>query len=228
MEDENKIGIRILSIDCAVGNGSVAVLNESRVLASSANVDGSPARAEEILGVIKAVLSKADTAPHDLDTIAVSVGPGSYSGIRIGLATAAGLAGALSVGCTGVSVLEAISLSARTDGTFVAAVAVGKRHVGWSYFESTANGRQSLSPYIMQSDGDFGLSLVSLGPVTVLCDPGLSPRIRTVLPQRATISEIQQTVAELVGTFAHKYPEKTSLRPIYLRDETGVGGQPVI
>ena len=88
MEDENQIGDRILAFDCAVGIGSVAVLNGDNILASSGDLDGSPSRAEEILQLINGVLVGADTRQRDLSKIAVSVGPGSYSGIRIGLATA--------------------------------------------------------------------------------------------------------------------------------------------
>jgi tRNA threonylcarbamoyladenosine biosynthesis protein TsaB len=228
MENENKVERRLLAIDCAVGGGSVAVLRGETIVASSTEIDGSPARAEEILQITKAVLSKAENSIDELDTIAVSVGPGSYSGIRIGVATAAGLAAALSIPCMGVSVLDAISMSAATIGKFVAAVAVGKRHIGWSSFEVTQDERLIISPTAMQSDDDFGRSVGSVGEITLLCDPSLAPRVRSVASGRVAVSQIQQTVAELVGIFASRHPGRTSLKPIYLRDQVGQSGQPVI
>lgn len=228
MEKGNEIEGRTLSIDCSVGIGSVAVLNAETVLASSSESDGSPARAEEILLVIKSVLSKANVAMRDVSVIAASVGPGSYSGIRIGLATAFGLAGALSRECVGVSVLDALALTAQCDGKFVAAVGVGKRHIGWSEFEVTQGDSLPASNPMMQSDEDFGIWLGSLGPSTLLCDRSLSNRAEIVAPAHVTIVESQHTIAELVGTFAYRYPERTSPKPIYLRDQAGLIGQPTI
>jgi tRNA threonylcarbamoyladenosine biosynthesis protein TsaB len=178
--------------------------------------------------VVKTVLSKAGVLQKDLDAIAVSVGPGSYSGIRIGMATAAGLARALSIPCLGVSALDAISLSATIEGKFVAAAGVGKRHIGSSSFDLTTKGRSSLSEYAMQTDEEFGLLLRSLGDASILCDQSVTSRVRTVAPHHVAVSESQNTVAELVGMFAFGHPEGTSLRPIYLRDQAGASGQPVI
>lgn len=227
MENENEIAARILAIDCAVGTGSVAVMEGGRVVATSSDVDGSPARAEEILQVVNALLLKSNTELRDLARIAVSVGPGSYSGIRIGLATAAGLSGALSVDHVGVSVLDAISVSAATEGKYVAAVAVGKRHIGWSTFK-LPRGRQDLSTPAMQTDGDFRASIDSMKDVTILCDPTLTPRVRMVLPDHVALTETSGTIAELVGLYAYRHPDHRSLGPIYLRDEAGGGGQPTV
>lgn len=228
MEKENEIVSRTLSIDCAVGTGSVAVLNGVSVLASSSDVDGSPARAEEVLQVIRSVLNEAGTLTSDLNVIAASVGPGSYSGIRIGLATAFGLAGALSLNCVGVSVLDALSVTAESDGKFVAAVGVGKRHIGWNSFDVSSGDRPPASMLVMQSDDEFGRSLESFDQINVICDSSLSDRIQAVAPRNAVVVESKQTIAELVGIFAYRFPERASLQPIYLRDQSGQSGQPII
>jgi hypothetical protein len=80
----------------------------------------------------------------------------------------------------------------------------------------------------MQTDEEFGLFLRSLGDASILCDQSVTSRVRTVAPHHVAVSEIQNTVAELVGMFAFGHPEGTSLRPIYLRDQAGASGQPVI
>jgi tRNA threonylcarbamoyladenosine biosynthesis protein TsaB len=227
MENENKIAERILSIDCAVGSGSVAVLNGPQIVASSSDLEGSPARAEEVLKVVKAVISRAGMTLEQIDKITVSVGPGSYSGIRIGLATAAGLAGALSAPCVGVSVLDALAFSATSIGNFVAAVGVGKRHIGSSCFSITEYGPQAPSPPSMQSDEDFGSSLAAKGEMTVLCDPSVASRVRAVIPADCVVSEMAETMAALIVRFAYERPEKSSRRPIYLRDQAVPSGQPV-
>ena len=228
MENKDEIVPHILSIDCTVGSGSVAILSGESVIVTSSPADGSPSRAEDVLRVIDSLLSRADLQIDSIDRVAVSVGPGSYSGIRIGLATALGLAAALSVDCLGVSVLEALSLVPTYRGQFVAAVAVGKRHIGWDAFEVTDGGeRKKLSAPLMQSDQDFGRSVMSFATPVVLCDPDLAPRIRAVAQSDRVVTAIHHPIAALVGIFAKRHPDLTSLTPIYLRDAAGVVGQPV-
>lgn len=69
--------------------------------------------AEHLIGVIDAALDEAGLAYAQLDAIAVSVGPGSFTGVRVGVATARGLALALGVPAIGVPTLEALAADAR-------------------------------------------------------------------------------------------------------------------
>lgn len=228
MADEKKMKGRILSIDCAVSNGSVVLLQGFEVLASTSDLESSPSRAEEILEVVSSILSLGKSSLNELDGIAVSVGPGSYSGVRIGLATASGLSAALSIPSFGASVLDALSLEAEFPGKFVVAVAVGKRHIGWSTVEPTDDRGQVLTNPVMQSDAEFGDQLSSIGSCSVVCDRSLSQRIEAIAPERARVVPSSRTIAELIGRFVLLHPERLSLRPIYLQDQLGVSGQPVI
>lgn len=72
--------------------------------------------AEQLIGVIEETLKVANIGYRDLGRIAVSTGPGSFTGVRVGIATARGLALALKIPATGVTTLEAIG--AETRSTF--------------------------------------------------------------------------------------------------------------
>ncbi len=65
--------------------------------------------------MIRDVLAKAGLAVADLDRLAVTVGPGSFTGIRVGLAAAQGLALALALPCVGITNLEALAASTSVD-----------------------------------------------------------------------------------------------------------------
>jgi tRNA threonylcarbamoyl adenosine modification protein YeaZ len=84
-------GGRWLAIDTATDVASVAVGNGATVLAG-AHTQGARRHAAEILRLVDFVLSRAGARPGDLDGIVLGDGPGSFTGLRIGWATAKGLA----------------------------------------------------------------------------------------------------------------------------------------
>ncbi|MCO6391508.1 tRNA (adenosine(37)-N6)-threonylcarbamoyltransferase complex dimerization subunit type 1 TsaB [Aliihoeflea aestuarii] len=69
--------------------------------------------AEHLMAVIDEALAQAGVAFADLDAVAVSVGPGSFTGIRVGVSAARGLALALGIPAIGVTTLEALGFEAR-------------------------------------------------------------------------------------------------------------------
>jgi tRNA threonylcarbamoyladenosine biosynthesis protein TsaB len=82
--------VNILGIDTATRNCSVGLVQGDRILATQSKVEKF-IHATALMGMIQSILS-ASVNIHDLDAIAVSIGPGSYTGLRIGLSTAKGLA----------------------------------------------------------------------------------------------------------------------------------------
>jgi len=70
-------------------------------------------RPAEVLGDADELLRASEVTPRDLDLLAVGVGPGSFTGVRIGLAAARGLALALDLPVAGVSTLEALAAGAQ-------------------------------------------------------------------------------------------------------------------
>src|SRR4051812_49744087 len=69
-------------------------------------------RAQTLLEDVDALLRQGGAHPRDIDALAVGVGPGSFTGVRIGLATARGLALALDLRGAGVSTLDALAAGA--------------------------------------------------------------------------------------------------------------------
>lgn len=132
--------MNILALDTCVGACSVAIWADGRTLAALREpmVRGHQERLAEMAAE---ALSQAGLAPADLDRIAVTVGPGSFTGLRVGLAFAKGLALALSRPCVGVGTLEAL---AHGRPGFVAAVLDARR--GRVYLQAFVDGRAVMAP----------------------------------------------------------------------------------
>jgi tRNA threonylcarbamoyladenosine biosynthesis protein TsaB len=98
-----------LAIESAVAGGSLSLLDPTgREIESWVGSDTNVARAEDLIVNIDALLSTAGLTTSDLGLIAVSAGPGSFTGIRIGIATALGLKNGLGIPMSSSSVLGSI------------------------------------------------------------------------------------------------------------------------
>lgn len=101
----------VLAIDTAFSRCTAAVFDaagDGRLLASAEPEIGK-GHAERLTGVIDEVLAEAGTTYRDLQRIAVTTGPGSFTGIRVGVAAARGLALALDIPAVGISTLDALA-----------------------------------------------------------------------------------------------------------------------
>ena len=101
----------VLGIDTATRRSSVALARAGQI-ASLVLLDGQSGRAGDLLARLDELLTGAGLRPADLGGIAVTVGPGSFTGVRIGMATAKGLAYSIDVPLAGLSTLEALARAA--------------------------------------------------------------------------------------------------------------------
>jgi tRNA threonylcarbamoyladenosine biosynthesis protein TsaB len=95
-----------LAFDTATEVATSALVDDEEVLGERVS------RAATLLEDVDALLRQGGASPRDLDRLAVGIGPGSFTGVRIGLATARGLGLALGVPAAGVSTLAALAAGA--------------------------------------------------------------------------------------------------------------------
>ena len=99
--------MKILALDSTAKTSSVAVLENGTLLGLfSVNIQNT--HSETLLPMVKSILESLKLTNEDIDAYAVSEGPGSFTGVRIGVATIKGLAFGREKPCVGVSTIEAL------------------------------------------------------------------------------------------------------------------------
>lgn len=127
----------ILAIEAAVAGGSISLIQ------NGAEIDNwvgrsSTSRAEDLLVDIDALLARHKIAVSDLSLIAVSAGPGSFTGIRIGIATGLGLSTGSGIELASESALKAMAGLYPGNSDLISAVPAGRDTVCFQQFDTTS------------------------------------------------------------------------------------------
>lgn len=147
--------MRILAVDTSTMSGGVALLELDRVLCEL-RVAVHPSHAPRLLPLIHQALSVASVPLDAIDLLAVSRGPGSFTGLRIGMATLMGLSYALKRPVIGVDTLEAIAMKLPFARYPVCPLLDARKgEVFGALFRPTAQGLLRLTPNLVMSPEAF-------------------------------------------------------------------------
>lgn len=139
-------GMKILSIETATLAGGVALMDEARLIAEY-RLHVEVRHSERLLSAIDRLLSDSGTSVADLDAIAVSIGPGSFTGLRVGLSTAKGLAMGGGKPLVTVPTLEAMAFLFPYSSALIAPMLDARRQeVYWALFDTHGGSPVRLHP----------------------------------------------------------------------------------
>ncbi len=154
----------VLGIDTAT-DVRAGVARGTTVLASEA-VPDRRAHAEQLLPLVQRVLAAAGVRPADLTQVVVGVGPGPFTGLRVGVAAAVTLAEALGVGVRGVCSLDVVARhwagsDAGPGGDFAVVADARRKEVYWARY--AADGTRLEGPFVTAPDRVPDLPLAGPG-----------------------------------------------------------------
>ena len=203
----------ILAIDTCLGASSIAVLDGTTVRAARSE-PMSRGHQERIAVLAREVMAEAGVKFADLTRIAVTVGPGSFTGLRVGLSFAKGLATALSIPCVGVNTLEALAASVDAKG-LVAGVLDAK--MGQVYLQVFDGGKALMAPDALEVGvATARLAELYSGGPAVLIGSG-APLVADVLPDATVLTPAYADPVAVARLAAARPAPGHSPRPLYLR-----------
>lgn len=124
----------VLAIDTSTLISSIAIAVPGRILAEL-TLDTGKTHSEQLMPYIASILQQTNLTPATLQAVAVSIGPGSFTGLRIGLATAKALSYALKIPLLGIPTLTALAYNIYAPGaTVVPLLDAQKRNVYYALY----------------------------------------------------------------------------------------------
>jgi len=216
----------ILGIETALSQVGVAIGDASGVIAS-AHSSKDRRHAENLTPQIEFVCVQAHVAVRDIECVAVDIGPGLYTGLRVGLASAMAVAHGLDVPMIGVSSLDlgahAVSHVTRS---IVPCYDARRGEVFWSRYVSTPNGVQAVDEPHVSTPGELAEALRSHGEPTLLVGDGgekyadaFAGVDHVALAGPAYANPSARSLVEAARPIAERgeFVAYTELKPLYLR-----------
>ncbi len=217
--------MKLLAIESSTPSSSIALMEDGLVVSSATRIDRR-GHSAFLTAAMDFCLDQADWRPSELDGVAVGVGPGLYTGLRVGLATAQGLAATLGIPIVPVTSLDALAHRSKTGRRHIWAVVDLRRgeFAVASYRPVPGGVVRDVTPEVVTPQG-FRAMLLSeaddvliVGDVSALGDGFLTGLHRARVGRPRYPSAV--AIAELGGPkIAHgDVPHLDEVRPLYLRD----------
>ena len=217
----------ILNIDTALSTASVCLAKDGESLQTITNPDQKD-HAAWLHPAIKELLSEKAIVPGELNAIAVSIGPGSYTGLRVGLATAKGLCYALNIPLIAINTLALLAYAVKEEATemIVPLIDARRMEVYTAMYDSEI--REKISPHTMiLGPGSFS-SLLNLNKI-IFCGDGLQKSQSLIQHPHASFSVTIANAGHLArlstlyfvkNQFTNlAYTEPLYLKEFYTRDQ---------
>ncbi len=197
----------VLGIDTCLGACAAAVLKDGELLTARSE-PMTRGHQERLAPLVQAVMAQAGVAFADLSRVGVTIGPGSFTGLRVGLAFAKGLGAALEIPVSGVGTLAA--LAQPVAGSVVAAIDAKRGQV---YLQAFADGAAVSAPDVLPVETAFArvVEMAAAGAPT-LVGPGAA-----LLAPAAPGAQVIETEAADPAAVARLATAGGAARPLYLR-----------
>lgn len=217
--------MKIVAISTSTPSSSVALAEGREVIASATRIDRR-GHAEFLVPALDFCFDQVAWVPADIDAVVVDVGPGLYTGLRVGLATAQGLAGAVGAQLVPAVSLDALALRAATGHRHIVAVVdVRRGEFAVAGYRPVPGGVvRDGAPQLVTPDRLRALLESDPGEVLMVGDVNALPEETLTGLHRVKVGRPRYPAAEVMVEMGARMAEKEEaphpdeIRPLYLRD----------
>lgn len=209
--------MKLLALDTTTTRGSVALLVDEKV-AGEVRVATADGHSRWLMSAVDQILLQHGLGARDLDGFAVTTGPGSFTGQRVGIATAQGLALGTGRPCVGLSALDVLASLTRVEGAVVSLMDAWRSEVYARVFEAgrplgpaRAGALAGLVPHVPKHATFVGDGALKFRDQIAL----LWPEARVLETDLFLAVPTGRLAAQALGRGEGRGPE--SLLPLYLR-----------
>jgi tRNA threonylcarbamoyladenosine biosynthesis protein TsaB len=194
--------VLVLAIETSTPQASVAIGSEQGMVAT-AMVSRGASYNEFLLPAIRFCLDEAGIDYRNIGGVAVSLGPGLFTGMRVGVATAKALAQALSVPIVGLASLDLVAYEVRyAPKSICVALDARRNEVFHAFYRSSPGGIQRMTDYRVETPEKLAIGIASR-PQEVLMVGNGALLYREIFEACGPVAEI--------GTMSHAFPEASAL-----------------
>ena len=213
--------MKILSIDTASNLCTVALLEDENCV-KEIIVNDARNHSEKIMPVIEQVLQETNLNLKDINLIVCDKGPGSFTGIRIGVGTVIAFQDSLNIPCIGISSLEALAYNVKQDSLICSLIDAKNNNIYLGLFKLENNEYTQLDDLEFKTIDEAIIKLKTFNsPITFVGDGATTHQdlLKTNFTNSLFIdkNELSSYSLGIAGLNSYKKGVQTSLMPLYLR-----------
>ena len=224
--------MRILAVDTSSKNCSVAIVevyeNKNYNIIAFENSDDEKTHSQKLMPIVDKVFKEHNLTLKDMDLLACCVGPGSFTGIRIGIATMKAFADVTNIKTVSVTSLESLSYNIEEDGIIIPIIDCKNNNVYSAIFSKENNTYKQIGENIADNiDNAINLykanaenkNITFVGDGSILYKDLLTSRLsnKLIFSNKNTQSSISLAKCAYAKYLEGLYGDSNNLSPLYLR-----------
>ena len=224
--------MRILAVDTSSKNCSVAIVevyeNKNYNIIAFENSDDEKTHSQKLMPIVDKVFKEHNLTLKDMDLLACCVGPGSFTGIRIGIATMKAFADVTNIKTVSVTSLESLSYNIEEDGIIIPIIDCKNNNVYSAIFSRENNTYKQIGENIADNiDNAISLykanaenkNITFVGDGSILYKDLLTSRLsnKLIFSNKNTQSSISLAKCAYAKYLEGLYGDSNNLSPLYLR-----------
>ena len=210
----------ILNIETATKNCSVAIAKEGKTIAFREIAEQNFSHAEKLHVFIEEIVKEANVNFSEIKAVAVSKGPGSYTGLRIGVSAAKGLCYALQIPLISIDTMQVLAKKANVDGLIVPMIDARRMEVYSAIFDKNHNKIKEVEAEVLTENSyqDFDQTVYFVGDCQEKCQTVLVKDNFKFLPEIIFPSANEMSQLSFEKFQNNDFEDVAYFEPFYLKD----------